>query len=180
MHTDIGIPPSVSSLAANIQGWVSPLATKMQRWMASSIKKVKKGITANLYANRVRNAIPPIAAVGGAVAFGFWWDSVSAGLFAFFAFSLLAGIYQALRQIVVTFRRERDRVIVANANWNASPTVDRGQPNFEVGARAIEHLRPWVEDETSLTEEKAKACCSVLLDTLAALHPKFAQPSLGD
>ena len=130
---------------------------------------------ANLSAYWIRNAIPPVAVLGGAVAFGFWQDSIAAGLFACFALFLLAGIYKALHQIVATLRWERDRVIPANSNWNASSTADRSERNFDVGAKAIEHLRPWVEDETSLTEERAKACCSVLLDTLAALHPKFAE-----
>ena len=38
----------------------------------------------------------------GAVAFGFWWDSLSAGLFACFALFFLAGIHRALRHIVAT------------------------------------------------------------------------------
>ncbi len=50
MHTDIGIPPSVGSLATNVQGRISPLATKMQRWIASLVKKVKKDMVANLSA----------------------------------------------------------------------------------------------------------------------------------
>jgi hypothetical protein len=147
----------------------------MQRGIASLIKKAKKGMVASLSANWIHNAIPVVAVLAGAVAFGFWWDSTSAGLFACFVLFLLAGIYKALRQIVATLRWERDRVIAANSNWNTSSTVERGERNFEVGARAIEHLRPWVEDETALTEESAKAYCSVLLDTLATLHPKFAE-----
>jgi hypothetical protein len=87
----------------------------------------------------------------------------------------LAGMYKGLRQIVATLRWEHDRIIAANSNWNTSGTVERSERNFEVGAKAIEYLRPWVEDETALTEERAKAYCSILLDTLATLHPKFAE-----
>lgn len=83
--------------------------------------------------------------------------------------------YKGLRQLVATLRWEHDRIIAANSNWNTSGTVERSERNFEVGAKAIEHLRPWVEDETALTEESAKAYCSVLLDTLATLHPKFTE-----
>ncbi len=175
MHTDIGIPPSVGSLATNVQGRISPLATKMQRWIASLVMKVKKDMVANLSANWIHDAIPPIAVIGGAVAFGFWRDSVSAGLFACFALFLLAGIYKALRQIVATLRREPDRIFAANPNWNISRIAERSEPNLEINAKAIEHLLPWVKDETSLTEESAKAYCSVLLDTLATLHPKSAE-----
>jgi hypothetical protein len=175
MHTDIGIRPSVSSLAANIQGWIRPLSTQMQLRIASLVKKAKKAMVLDLSANWIHDTIPAVAVLAGAAAFGFWWASISAGLFACFALFLLAAIYKALRQIVVTIRWERHRNIAANSNANTSRIGERSERDFEVSARAIEHLRPWVEDETSLTEERAKACCAVLLDTLAVLHPKFAK-----
>ena len=175
MHTDTEIQPSVGSLTTNIQGRIRSLATKMQRWIASLVKRTKKGMDASLPANGIRKAIPALAVVGGAAAFGFWQDSISAGLFACFALFFLAGIYKGLRQLVATLRWEHARIIAANSNWNTSGTVERSERNFEVGAKAIEHLRPWVQDETALTEERAKAYCSVLLDTLATLHPKFAE-----
>jgi len=137
--------------------------------------KVKKDMVANLSANWIHDAIPAVAVPGGGVAFGFWQDSTSAGLFACFSLFLLAGIYKALRQIVATLRREPDRIFAANPNWNISRIAERSEPNYEINAKAIEHLLPWVKDETSLTEESAKAYCSVLLDTLATLHPKSAE-----
>ena len=173
MHTDTGIQLSAGSLATNIQGRVSRLATKMQRWIASLVKNAKMGMFASLSANWVHNEIPPVAVLAGAVAFGFWQDSIIAALFACFALFLLAGIYKALRQIVAALRREPDRIFAANPNWNISGIAERSEPNFEISAKAIEHLLPWVKDETSLTEESAKAYCSVLLDTLATLHPKL-------
>ena len=175
MHTDIGTRPSASSLATNIQGWINPLATKIQQWIASFVKKAKKAVVSNLSANRIQDTIPPVAVLAGAAAFGFWWNSVSAGLFAGFALFFMASIYKALRQIVATLRWQRDRAIALNSSWNTSGTVERSERNLEVGARAIERLRPWVEDETPLTEESAKAYCSVLLDTLATIHPKFGE-----
>jgi len=175
MHTDTEIQPSVGSLTANIQGRISRLAAKMQRWITSLVKKAKKAMVFDRSAHWIHDTIPPAAVLAGAAAFGFWWDSVSAGLFASFALFFLAGIYKGLRQLVATLRWEHDRIIAANSNWNTSGTVKRSEQNFEVGAKAIEHLRPWVEDETALTEERAKAYCSVLLDTLATLHPKFAE-----
>src|SRR5438132_12969492 len=175
MHTNVGIRPSVSSLATNIQGWIRPFATRVQQWITSMAKKAKKAMVFDLSATWIHNVIPPVAVLSGGAAFGFWWGSISAGLFACFALSFLAAIYKALRQIVVTLRWERDHTIAANPNANTSSTGERSERDFEVNSRAIEHLRPWVEDETSLTEERAKACCAVLLDTLAALHPKFAK-----
>jgi len=175
MHTDTEIQPSVGSLTTNIQGRISALATKMQRGIASLVKKAKKALVFDRSAHWIHDTIPPAAVLAGAAAFGFWWDSVSAGLFACFALFFLAGIYKGLRQLVATLRWEHDRIIAANSNWNTSGTVERSERNFEVGVKAMEHLRPWVEDETALTEERAKAYCSVLLDTLATLHPKFAE-----
>ena len=175
MDTHIGIPPSVGSLATNVQGRISPFVTKMQRWITSLVKKVKKDLVANLSAHWIYDAIPPVAVIGGAVAFGFWQSSIIAALFACFALFLLAGIYKALRQIVAALRREPDRIFAANPNWNISRIAERSEPNLENNAKAIEHLLPWVKDETSLTEESAKAYCSVLLDTLATPHPKFAE-----
>jgi len=175
MHTDIGIPPAVSSLATNIQGRMIPLATKMRRCISSFARKAKEAVIPDRSGRWIRNTAPLVAVLGGALAFGFWQDSIGAGLFAFFFLWFLAGIYKTLRQIVATLRRERDHVIPANSNWNASTTGERSDLNVEVGAKAIEHLRPWVEDGAALTDESAKAYCSVLLNTLASLHPKFAE-----
>jgi hypothetical protein len=104
MHMHIGIRPSVGSLISNIQGRISALATKMQRGIASLVKKAKTVMVFDLSANWIRSAIPPVAVLAGAAAFGFWQDSIGAGAFACFALFLLAGIYKALRQIVVTLR----------------------------------------------------------------------------
>jgi len=160
-------------LATNIQGWIRPFATRVQQWITSMAKKAKKAIVFDLSATWIHNVIPPVAVLAGAAAFGFWWGSTSAGLFACFALSFLAAIYKALRQIVSILHWERDCKLSENSN--GSSITMRSEQDFEVSARAIEHLRPWVEDETSLTEERAKACCAVLLDTLATLHPKFAK-----
>src|SRR6266705_471118 len=170
MYTDVERRrPSASS---TIQRWISPLASKMQRRIASLAKKPKKAMVHDLSANWIHDTILAVAVLTGAVAFGFWWDSLSAGLFAGFALFFLAGIHRALRHIVANLRWEPDRMVAANSN--TSGIAERSEGNFEVSARAIEHLLPWVKDEASLTEESAKAYCSVLLETLAALHPKFS------
>ncbi len=154
MHTDIGIRPLFGSVVTNIQGRMSALATKMRRWISSLVKRGKKGIVADLSANGIHKMISPIAVLAGAAAFGFWWSSISAGLFACFALFFLAGIYKALQQIVTTLRWERDRIIAENSIQNASGTIERSERNLEIGTRAIEHLRPWVRGETSLTEDR--------------------------
>jgi len=85
MHTDTEIQPSVGSLTTNIQGRISRLAAKMQRWITSLVKKAKKALVFDRSAHWIHDTIPPAAVLAGAAAFGFWWDSVSAGLFACFA-----------------------------------------------------------------------------------------------
>lgn len=173
MHTEIRIRQSFSSVATNIRSRISSTTPELQRWMASFVKKWHKARIFDLSANWIHNTIPSLAVLAGAAAFGFWWGSISAGLFACVALFFLAGIYNTLRQIVATVRWERDRRIAVNSSRNTSSFAERGE--LEIGASAIERLRPWVEGETSLTEESAKAYCSVLLDTLGALHPKFAE-----
>src|SRR2546426_6075384 len=144
------------SLASDIQRWISPLASKMQGRIASLAKKPKKAMVLDLSANWIHDTILAVAVLTGAVAFGFWWDSLSAGLFACFALFFLAGIHRALRHIVANLRWEPDRMVAANSNGNTSGIAERSE-RIEVSARAIEHLLPWVKDEASLTEESAKA-----------------------
>jgi hypothetical protein len=159
--------PSACSLVTNIQGGIRPFATRMHQWVTCMAKKAKKAMGFDLSAKWTQHALPPVAVLAGAVAFGFWWNSINAGLFACFALFFLAGIYNALRQVSASLSSERD--------GNTSSIANRSHQNLDASSRAIEHLRPWVEDRTSLTEESAKACCAILLDTLATLHPKFAK-----
>jgi hypothetical protein len=140
MHTDTEIQPSVGSLTTNIQGRISRLATKMQRGIASLVKKAKKALVFDRSAHWIHDTIPPAAVLAGGAAFGFWWDSVSAGLFACFALFFLAGIYKGLRQLVATLRWEHDRIIAANANWNTSGTVERSERNTSRVSRISQGL----------------------------------------
>jgi len=133
-------------LATNIQGWIRPFATRVQQWITSMAKKAKKAIVFDLSATWIHNVIPPVAVLAGAAAFGFWWGSISAGLFACFALSFLAAIYKALRQIVSILHWERDCKLSENSNGYS--IAMRSERDFEVSARAIEHLGPWVADVT--------------------------------
>jgi hypothetical protein len=137
--------------------------------------KAKKAMILAQSATWIQDTIPPAAVLAGAAAVGFWCTSISAGLFAGAVLFFLAGIYKALWQIVAILRWERHRKTAANSNGSTSNIGERSERDFEVSARAVEHLRPWIEDGTSLTEESAKACCSVLLDTLTRLHPGFTR-----
>src|SRR6266478_4619744 len=50
MHTNVGIRPSVTSLATNIQGWIRPFASRVQQWITSMAKKAKKAMVFDLSA----------------------------------------------------------------------------------------------------------------------------------
>src|SRR5713226_5981830 len=135
MYTDIERKTAVGYLATNIQRWISPLASQMQRRIASLAKKPKKAMVLDLSAHWIHDTILAVGVLTGAVAFGFWWDSLSAGLFAGFALFFLAGIHRALRHIVANLRWEPDRMVAANSNGNTSAIAERSERNFEVSAR---------------------------------------------
>src|SRR5437016_3841834 len=101
MYTDI--ERRRSSASSTIQRWISPLASKMQCRIASLAKKPKKAMVLDLSANWIHDTILAVAVLTGAVAFGFWWDSLSAGLFAGFALFFLAGIHRACGTSLRTF-----------------------------------------------------------------------------
>jgi hypothetical protein len=63
--------------------------------------------------------------------------------------------------------------VASPANWRQFDKDGTNDQKIYISSKAMERLRPWVEDESSLTEESAKAYCSVLLDTLAVLNPRL-------
>jgi hypothetical protein len=106
----------------------------------------------------------------GAVSFGFWWNSFAAALFGGFALCFLAGIYRAVEKMAAgtnTGRRDDAAAIFEPR------TLSAHQPSTDIQLKAIQRLRPWVDDEISLTEEGAKAYCTVLLDLVAGGNGKL-------
>lgn len=123
-------------------------------------------------ARRANGMIPSVGIIMGAVAFGLWWSSFAAGLFACFALFFLAGIYKATGRIVAAVLRwECDRMAGTRVDWDASAMADQSRTNMETLA-AIEHLQSWVANETSPTEENVKASCAVLLESVTARYAK--------
>jgi hypothetical protein len=117
--------------------------------------------------------IPPAGIMMGAVAFGLWWSSFAAGVFACIALFFLAGIYKATGRIfAVVLRWECERMAGTGITWDAS-AADQSHRNIETLA-AIENLQSWVANETSPTEENVKASCAVLLESVAPRHTKSA------
>jgi hypothetical protein len=151
---------------------IRSLVTKMRQWTVSAVSRVvslsgKIKIT-YLSARRANDLIPPVGTIVGAVAFGLWWKSFGAGLFACFALFFLAGVYKATGRIVAAVLRwERDRMAGTRLDLDASATADRSHRDVETRA-AIEHLQSWLANETSPTEENVKASCAVLLESVAS------------
>ena len=151
---------------------IRSLAVKMRRWTVSLANRVVSlsGRTKFFrpFARRANDMIPAFGIIIGAVAFGLWWSSFAAGLFACFGLFFLAGIYKATGRILVAVLRwERDRMAGTSLDLDASATAGRSHRNVETLA-AIEHLQSWLANETSPTEENVKASCAVLLESVAS------------
>jgi hypothetical protein len=113
-----------------------------------------------------------VGIVAGAAACGLWLGSSTAALFVFILLLLLARMGRSLERITALLRTQSAAAL--SLNWRPASGGTANARNIYVSTKAMERLRPWVEDESSLSEESAKAYCSVLLDTLAILDPKLA------
>ncbi len=130
--------------------------TRPKTEIASLLKKAKP---------RQADLIPPLAILIGAMAFGLWRQSFAAALFAGVGLFLLAGIYNNTGRMLAVLRRWEDEPHFGDVNARAlaEPTSENtGALNQAIGC-----LRPWLANEVSLTEENAKECCAVLLDSVA-------------
>lgn len=156
MQTQVHVQQRMSSLAASVQQWVSSVERKV----------TSRGKQINLSRVPLRQFHEMISALGvvlGALAFGFWWKSIGAALFACFPLFFLAGIYRAMEGVVAAVRRwEREGLEIA-------PTA---RCNREGTVKAMQRLQPWVAGETSLAEEDAKEFCAALLKTVQVIHPE--------
>jgi len=116
---------------------------------------------------------PLLGMLMGPVAFGLWWNSISAALFAAFGFFYVAGIYRTTNNVAVTLQ-ELTRFVLENRAGNAPAAAEASDRSDEIRAQAIHRLRPWIADQTSLSEESVKVYCGILLDMLAAVRPELA------
>lgn len=125
------------------------------------------GVKRHLSRQWVRKALPLMGIIAGAAGCALWVNSTAAGVFAFILLFLLSNVGRSLQHIAGLLRTQSGGTL-----YSASRAPEAtNQPNIYISAKAMERLRPWVEDQSSLTEESAKAYCSVLLDTLAMLRP---------
>ena len=150
--------------------WLRILGAKTQQRTASLVRSIVRlpGKTkiSRLSAQRAYGTIPVGIIVGvtvGAVAFGFWWKSIAAGVFACSVLFLLAGIYEAMERIVEAVpRREGNSTAGADPDY-APARTESGYRNSDTLV-AIGRLKSWVANETSPTEEDVKQSCAILLE----------------
>jgi len=150
--------------AYQVRQWMRSLAAKMGQQTrpfmietASLMKRAKS--------QQAHDLISFLGIPMGAVAFGLWWQSFTAALFAGIGLFFLAGIYKTSERMLAVVRRSEDepRFGDVDARTFAQPTPK----NSDALNQAIGCLKPWLANEVSLTEENAKECCAVLLDSVA-------------
>ncbi len=110
--------------------------------------------------------IPPLGILMGALALGWWQQSFAAALFAGIGLFFLASIDKTTKRTFAAIRRLGNGSRVADAAGSA-PEKSEGVRSDALD-EAIGCLKPWLTNEASLTEESAKQCCAVLVDSVAA------------
>ncbi|HKW65942.1 MAG TPA: hypothetical protein VJP04_01555 [Terriglobales bacterium] len=158
---------SARGLASSISGWCGDKFLGLEQRIRRLLKNA--GVKRYLSRQSVRKALPLIGIIAGAAACALWLNSTAAGVFALILLFLLANIGRSLQHIAGLLRAQSAGTL--HTAWRPPSVEGPNQHNIYISAKAMERLRPWVEDESSLTEESAKAYCSVLLDTLAMLRP---------
>lgn len=154
MHRAKQVWQLMRSLAAKTWQQIRPFGIKL----ASLLKRAKS--------RQAHRMIPPAGVVMGAAAFGLWWQNLAAALFAGIGLFFLAGIYKTTERMLVTSRRSEDEPHSGDraVHTPPEPTLE----NSDAVNEAIGSLKPWVADEVLLTEENAKQCCAILLDSVAS------------
>lgn len=168
MYSDV--QPSVRTFASNMSGWYSRNILGLRQHAVRLRKRVL--VIRQLRGQSLYAFLSAIGIIVGAAAGGLWLNSSAAGLFALILLLLLASIGRSLQRIAGLLRMQPGAPLYPT--WSVPKTGTASERNIYISAKAMERLRPWVEDQSSLTEESAKAYCSVLLDTLAILDPKLA------
>ena len=153
-----------------MSSWCKRSVLRLEQHTSRLLKSAH--IKRHLSRQSVRKALPLIGIVAGAVACALWLNSTAAGVFAFILLFLVSNIGTSLQHIAGLLRTQSAAAL--HPAWRAPSVESPDQHNIYISAKAMERLRPWVEDESTLTEESAKAYCSVLLDTLAMLRPTIA------
>jgi hypothetical protein len=170
---------------AGIQGPTRSFAIQLLAWYNHAVLRMKqraRELRKNLRVKRPlgRGRLYPFfslaAIIAGATGCALWLDSKAAGVFALGLLFLMANINKSLERIAAGIRTQP----AAALHEHAAHAEPKDARKIFISTKAMERLRPWVEDESSLTEESAKAYCSVLLDTLAMLHPRLTDTTYAE
>ena len=168
MHSNI--QGSARSLASSISAWCRDSFLSLEQRTSRVLNNVR--IKRHLSRQSVRKALPLIGIIAGAAACALWLNSIAAGVFALIVLFLLSNIGRSLQHIAGLLRTQSAAAL--HPAWRTTSLEGPNQHSIYISVKAMERLRPWVDDESTLTEESAKAYCSVLLDTLAMLRPTMA------
>jgi hypothetical protein len=159
-----------------IQQRTTSLITKLEL-RASGIAKRILSMAATTNIGRVpaqwRGWGPLSGVIVGAVAFGLWWNSISAALFAACGLFYVASVYRVASNATVTLQ-ELTRAVAEDRTGDAPDAAEESDRSDDIRDQAVQRLRPWIADQTSLSEESAKVYCKILLDTLSAVRPALA------
>jgi len=111
---------------------------------------------------QARNMIPPLGIMIGVVAFGLWWQSFAAALFAGVGLFFLAGIYKSSERMLAAVRQSEGKLRSEDID---PPAIAQPTPEgSEALNEAVQSLQPWLANEISLTEENVRDRCAVLVD----------------
>jgi hypothetical protein len=175
MHSNVQRP--ARNLTSSMFGWCKPSVLRMGHHTSRLLKRAN--VQHFLSRQSVRKAFPLTTIIAGAASCALWLNSIAAGVFALILLFLLSNIGRSVQHIAGLLRTQS--VAALHPAWRAPSVEGPNQHSIYISTKAMERLRPWVEDESSLTEESAKAYCSVLLDTLAMLRPMLAgRAQVGD
>jgi hypothetical protein len=147
------------------QGWQWRRSLVAKMWQHTLPKIDVASLVKKLTPRQADDLILPLAILIGAVAFGFWRQSFAAALCAGVGLFFLARIYNNTERMLAVVRRSEDGPHFGDVDARAlpeHPTENSGALNQAIGC-----LKPWLANEVSLTEENAKECCAVLLDSVA-------------
>ena len=140
--------------------WMRSFAGKRWRWTRSHVNF--RRLLHKAESQRTQEIMPIAGVVAGALAFGLWWENLGAAIFGAIGLYFLAAIYRSTEKLLIAVRKS-DKMQVSTAD------AGRVQPTLENGDdlnKAISTLKPWLANEAALTEEDAKQCCAVLVDTV--------------
>ena len=148
-----------------LKHWIRSLAAKMWQQIRFLMVKVAS-LREKTKSWHAHDLIPTLGTLMGAVAFGLWQQSFAAALFAGIGLFFLAGIFNNTERMLTALRHSEGDPHFGNVDARdlAEPTMQ----NSGALNQAIGSLKPWLANEVSLTEEDAKECCAVLLDSVAA------------